>query len=85
MIDNARWCGYLQKMTVDEAGKLSDQVNRQPIGAAMADYYVKDGISKQNYGSPIGEKWYQRTKGGILKRVWLKDAKKENTKEGGWK
>lgn len=77
LIDNSRWCGYLTKMTEAEAGKLSDRMDRQPIGKDQASYYVRYGVSKQNYGGPLNERWYQRTAGGILKQVWLKDAAKK--------
>ncbi|WP_223925566.1 helicase RepA family protein, partial [Aeromonas caviae] len=33
LIDNARWCGFVAKMTEDEAKRLSDRAyDRQPIG-----------------------------------------------------
>jgi len=76
LIDNARWCGYLAKMTEQEAGRLSDRMDRQPIGKDRAGFYVRFGVSKQNYGGPIGERWYEKGQGGILRQAWLKDAKK---------
>jgi len=76
LIDNARWCGYLSKMTEQEAGKLTDRMDRQPISKDRAGFFVRFGVSKQNYGGPIGERWYEKGQGGLLKQVWLKDAKK---------
>ncbi|MCP6060396.1 helicase RepA family protein, partial [Klebsiella pneumoniae] len=33
LIDNARWCGYVARMTEAEAERLSDRIyDRQPIG-----------------------------------------------------
>lgn len=76
LIDNARWCGYLAKMTEAEAGKLTDRMDRQQIGKDRAGFYVRFGVSKQNYGGPISERWYEKGQGGILRQAWLKDAKK---------
>lgn len=67
LIDNARWCGYVAKMTKDEAKKLSlNNFNKQPIDAEFAPNYVRFGVSKQNYGSPFFERWYKFNEGGVL-------------------
>lgn len=74
LIDNARWCGNLVKMTEDEAEKLTDRMDGQPIGEDRRGYYVRYEIGKQNYGQVQGGQWYERTAGGILKPVALKEA-----------
>jgi hypothetical protein len=75
LIDNARWCGYVARMTEKEAEKLSDRIDRKPIDKDQAGRYVRFGLSKQNYGELQLAKWLERTKGGILKPCYLKDAK----------
>lgn len=72
LTDNIRWQAYLAGMTSEESEKLTDD-DGQPIGEDRG-YYVRFGISKQNYGSPFTEKWYRRGKGGILEPVMLSPA-----------
>jgi RecA-family ATPase len=60
LIDNARWCGFVAKMTKEEAEQFNiDEDERR--------FYVRYGVSKQNYGSPLAEKWMFRHEGGVLK------------------
>ena len=72
LTDNIRWQAYLSGMTSEEAEKFTDE-DGQPIGEDRG-YYVRFGISKQNYGMPFTEKWYRRGRGGILEPVELKPA-----------
>ncbi len=82
LIDNARWCGFVAKMTEDEAKRLSDRAyDRQPIGDRRG-LFVRFGVSKQNYDATQLDRWYQRHSGGVLLPVELQDAKQENGKGG---
>lgn len=76
LTDNARWQAYLAGMTDEESKRLSCRTDGQPIGEEKG-YFVRFGISKQNYGAPFNEKWFQRGKGGILEPVTLSPASKE--------
>lgn len=79
LIDNARWCGFLAKMTEGEAKRLSDRTfDRQPIGSDRRDFFVRFGISKQNYDATPLDQWHQRHDGGVLVPVKLVEAKKES-------
>lgn len=69
LTDNIRWQAYLAGMTSEESEKFTDR-DSQPIGEDRG-YYVRFGISKQNYGSPFTERWFKRGKGGILEPVTL--------------
>jgi regulatory protein RepA len=72
LTDNIRWQAYLAGMSSEESEKLTDD-DGQPIGEDRG-YYVRFGISKQNYGSPFTEKWYKRGRGGILEPASLSPA-----------
>lgn len=75
LIDNARWCGNLVKMTTDEAEKLTDrQFDGRAIGDDRRGFFVRYEVGKQNYGEVQGGQWYERTAGGILRPVALKEA-----------
>lgn len=74
LIDNARWCGYVAKMTPDEAKGLSESTNGDAITAQRRSLFVRFGISKQNYGITPTDKWYQRREGGVLLPVELTEA-----------
>lgn len=74
LIDNARWCGFLAKMTENESKCLSDDIDtRQPIGNNRRNFFVRFGISKQNYCVAPIDQWYERRSGGILVPVELKN------------
>lgn len=78
LIDNARWCGFVAKMTEDEAKSLSDRAyDRQPIGKDRRGFFVRFGVSKQNYDATPHDQWYQRRDGGVLLPVELLDAKQD--------
>lgn len=82
LTDNIRWQAYLAGMTADESQKLSAEDGAEPIGEEKG-YYVRFGISKQNYGSPFTEKWFRRGKGGVLEPTTLKTTAREGKGRGG--
>jgi len=83
LIDNARWCGFVAKMSEDEAKRLSDHShNQQPIGDARRGFFVRFGVSKQNYGGPFLDQWYERREGGVLIPVELVEVS-NGRKRGG--
>jgi RecA-family ATPase len=78
LIDNARWCGFVARMTEDEARRLSDRAyDRQPIGSDRRGFFVRFGVSKQNYGLPTADRWYERKNGGVLMPVNLVETNNE--------
>lgn len=64
LTDNIRWQSYLAGMTPDEAKKLGIEHERR-------GFYVRFGLSKQNYGAPLPEVWFERGEGGVLAPVEL--------------
>ena len=84
LIDNARWCGYVARMTEDEAKCLSDRVHdRQPIGDERRGYFVRFGVSKQNYDATPLDRWYMRHAGGVLVPVELYEASRNEERRDG--
>lgn len=78
LIDNARWCGFVAKMSEDEAKRLSDRAyDRQAIGNDRRSLFVRFGVSKQNYDMTPMDQWYKRHDGGVLLPVELVATKKE--------
>lgn len=74
LIDNARWCGFVAKMTEDEAKRLSDcSFDRAPIGDRRGQF-MRFGLSKYNYTAGEGDRWYQRHAEGVLLPVALFDV-----------
>jgi RecA-family ATPase len=83
LIDNARWCGYVAKMTESEAERFSERTfDRRPIGPDRRGFFVRFGISKQNYGITPADKWYQRRDGGVLVPLELLEIT-SNERDGG--
>jgi RecA-family ATPase len=75
LIDNARWCGFVARMNEDEAMRLSDRgCDREAIGNTRRGYFVRFGVSKQNYDCAPIDRWYARHSGGVLLPVELVDA-----------
>jgi regulatory protein RepA len=72
LIDNARWCGFVTKMTEQESEQLSD--GPSVIGDRRS-YFVRFGVSKQNYDAIPVDRWYQRHEGGVLLPVKLVEVK----------
>lgn len=82
LIDNARWCGFIAKMSEDEAKRLSESAcARQPIGNNRRGFFVRFGVSKQNYSVTPKDRWYERQNGGVLVPVDLKEV--ATRKKGG--
>lgn len=80
MIDNARWSGFVQSMTEKEAGEYFDDHDLNPIWERRK-YYLKFGVSKQNYAFKEDQFWLQRLDGGVLKHVDLERVSVTQQKE----
>lgn len=65
LVDNARWGGFVTKMTEEERKKMTEN-GACPISTERRSYFVRWGVSKQNYCQPIEDKWFERRKGGVL-------------------
>lgn len=77
LIDNARWCGFVARMTEDEAKRLSNRAyDRHPIGKDQRKHFVRFGVSKGNYAECDNDRWYQRHEGGVLLPVQLAEVRK---------
>lgn len=74
LIDNARWCGFVARMTEDEANRLSYRVDRQPIDNERRKFFVRFGVSKQNYDVAQHDQWYERGDGGVLMPITLQEV-----------
>lgn len=74
LIDNARWCGNLMKMTEEEAKTLKVS-GGGTIGEERRGFFVRYEIGKQNYGQVQQGQWYERKDGGILEPVTLEVSK----------
>ena len=59
LVDNARWVGYVAKMTAEEAKKFG-------VAEEKRGYYVRHGGAKLNYALGAQEQWYRRHEGGVL-------------------
>lgn len=67
LVDKARWCAYLAA----SSGKLPETpaLPHGPWPNGSRNHYsdrIIFGISKQNGCSPLGTRWYRRTKNGVL-------------------
>lgn len=88
LTDNIRWQSYLAGMAEEESKKLAPGDAGEPVGPESRRLYVRFGISKQNYGSPYGERWFRRGSGGIFEPVNLRHIEKEKQskgKKGDWR
>lgn len=83
LTDNIRWQAFLAAMAKEEATKLTDYefCKSNSITDDERKFFVRFGISKQNYGSPLSDKWFKREQGGVLRPVQLRSATR--SKEGG--
>lgn len=75
LVDNIRWQMYLAGASKDEAKTLG-------IDEAMRGYFVRTGVSKQNYGPPVADVWMRRSDGGVLIPAELSTSS-VTTKKGG--
>lgn len=73
LVDNIRWQSYMATMTRDEAKKYD-------VDEDQRSYFVRWGVSKQNYGRPISECWLKRHEGGVLLPAILSGPRRK--KEG---
>ena len=75
LTDNIRWQAFLSGMTPAEAEKLD-------VHESQRSYFVRFGVSKQNYGPPVADMWLRRAEGGVLVPAEL-EAKPNGKKKGG--
>lgn len=87
--DNIRYQEFLRTMIPEEADKLGEIDDRGKvrgvIGKDNHKLYVRWGVSKQNYGAPIQNRWLKRVDGGVLIPVELDKPEKEKKNNGGRK
>lgn len=76
LVDNVRWQMYLAGCSKDEAKALG-------IDEEMRGYFVRCGVSKQNYGPPVADTWLRRADGGVLVKANLSDHFGSVKKKGG--
>ena len=57
-----------------------DPASGRPIGTDRRGYFLRFGISKQNYSAMSEDRWYIRTEGGVLVPAVLGAVKKAETK-----
>ena len=81
LVDNIRWQAYLSSMSRDESEKFTGKLGGVPIGDDRG-YYVRYGVSKQNYGPPLTEIWLKRGEGGILSPVTIYPVKRQKKNHG---
>lgn len=83
LIDNARWCGFVSRMTEPEASRLSDRsFDCKPIGNARRGFFVRFGVCKQNYDAIPMAQWFERKNGGVLLPVRLLEVGASKGKGG---
>ena len=73
LVDNVRWQGFLSTMSKSEAKEMGVEQEKRR-------FYVRFGVSKQNYGAPFEDVWLERLEGGILRAA--KFEKMETPKSG---
>lgn len=85
LIDNARWAGFVQTMTKEESERVfpEDKYDENPIGEKLRGFYVRYGVSKQNYSKRTSDVWFERQKGGVLIPVNLEEISKKQRKNLG--
>lgn len=85
LVDNIRYQEFLAPMTKDEAEKLAwySPAAQSFVNITEDDrsYFVRWGVSKQNYGSPISEQWLTRIDNGVLKPCRIEKRKKDSGKK----
>lgn len=82
LVDNVRWCGYIAKMTEQEARRFSaNKSSSHPIDEGRG-HFIRFGISKQNYDKPMDDRWYRRHEGGVLLPAALYEITKSSNRGG---
>ncbi len=80
LTDNIRWQAFL-------AGCTKADAKEHDIEEARRGFFVRVGISKQNFGVPVPEVWMRRVDGGVLVPAHLKTtsqvASRRSAKSGG--
>jgi hypothetical protein len=51
-----------------------EALNYENINPEDHNFYLKFGVSNQNYGMPEPERWLKRMEGGVLKTINLTKA-----------
>lgn len=83
LVDNARWCGFVARMTESEAEKLSDRdFDRAPVGPDRRRFFIRWGVSKINYDEMPPEQWFQFGDGGVLTPADLVETGGKTAKSG---
>lgn len=82
IVDNARFAGTLVKMDPDEAGRWMTEAG-QPITGERASSLVRFSVPKQNYGAPVGDRWFECRQGGMLCPVTIVAAQDVGTNRKG--
>jgi len=67
LVDNVRWQGFLSGMSKAEAREMGIEPERRR-------FFVRFGVSKQNYGMPLDDVWFERGAGGILRVVKFEET-----------
>lgn len=75
IVDNARWQGFMQTMTKEEALRFG-------VSDAERTRFVSAGGNKENYGPSAGNRWFERCAGGVLLPVDLAAPAKAIKKVG---
>ena len=65
LVDNVRWQAFMAGMTKGEAEQFD-------VEDSQRGFFVRFGVSKQNYGQPFAERWFRRHEGGVLMPAVLK-------------
>ena len=76
LVDNIRYQAYLSGMSPKDAEDWGVEPDQR-------GYFVRFGLSKHNYGAPIAERWYRRTKGGVLLPATLERKERRKQRKGG--
>lgn len=83
LIDNARWCAQLTRMTEEESKQWTDRHydRSTPIGDRRK-YFLKMSVVKSNYSMIPPDMWFERVPGGVLKPAdYLKRVTKDKKNE----
>lgn len=84
LIDNARWCGYIARMSEEESKRLSKKSCRlEKIGFEGRAAFLKFGVNKQNHDTKCTDRWFERIDDGVLVPAELVEA--TNGRKGVWR